>query len=212
MNHYSYQCTLPANVFYEKTFVVLWMWFVVLFFINLISLLKWIYRILFRRRIIQQKLLWPENYNFDVDRHLDFFVYDYLSTEGYLVLMLIKSNTQDWHFRIILKNLWKHYMNHVNDESFPKHKLTESPTSVIYGSPSECKLMNMSPPMKQSLPNQPISHSPHYQHHHVMNTLAAPNRRRLDLNTDNNATPMKVNKQQQTTECKNNLSILTDMV
>ena len=35
---------------------------------------------------------------------------DYLATEGFLVLMLIRSNTQDWYCRVLVSILWKRFI------------------------------------------------------------------------------------------------------
>lgn len=113
---FTYQCSMPANVFNEIVFLFLWAWFVVLVLFNLYSLLKWLGKFMFRRMIIKNMLLWPFKYNYHIDKFIDSFVYDYLSTEGFLVLMLIKANTQDWHCRSIVRVLWKFYIQRLRDD------------------------------------------------------------------------------------------------
>lgn len=133
INKYNFQCALPANIFNETIFLVLWAWFVLLVALNVYSLFQWVFRLIFRRAIIKEILLWPFRYNYQIDKYVDSFVYDYLNTEGFLVLMLIRSNTQDWYCRILVRVLWKLYMARFNDESdhgeFVKSVSTE--TSII---------------------------------------------------------------------------------
>lgn len=112
----QYQCALPANVFNEKAFVLLWSWFLLMIVFNAISLFRWIIKIVFRRKIITEMLLWPLAYNYEIDKHADSFIYEYLSTEGFFVLMLIKSNTKDWYCRAILRLLWKFHLNRTTCE------------------------------------------------------------------------------------------------
>lgn len=114
---YTYHCSLPANVFNEKLFLVLWFWFIVLVVFNTFSLIKWILKLMFRKQIIKNMLLWPFTYNYHIDKYINSFVYDYLSTEGFLMIMLIKANTQDWHCRSIVRCLWKFYMTRSRDEA-----------------------------------------------------------------------------------------------
>jgi len=105
-----YQCVLSANFLNEKIFIVLWLWFCFMVVMNLLSLLNWCYIMLARKRIIYELLSWPFNYDSSIEANLDPFVKKYLRTEGFLVLMLIKSNSQDWHCRMVVNLLWKNYL------------------------------------------------------------------------------------------------------
>jgi hypothetical protein len=84
-------------------------------FVNCYSLFKWIVKFFCRRTIIKNILQWPYKYEYEINRYIDSFVYDYLSSEGFLVLMLIKSNTQDWHCRMLIRKLWLSYVNRINE-------------------------------------------------------------------------------------------------
>ncbi len=66
--------------------------------------------------------MWPLAYSYHqekLEKYADSFIYDYMSTEGFLVIMLIKSNTKDWYSRAILRLLWKFHLRRLsNDSSF----------------------------------------------------------------------------------------------
>ena len=53
---------------------------------------------------------WPTIGDYPVDDYIDGFVYETLSTEGFLVIMLVKSNTNDWYCREIVRMLWRLYL------------------------------------------------------------------------------------------------------
>ncbi len=42
MHNFSVQCAVPINIFLEKIFIFLWVWFFILNFINVFSILKWL--------------------------------------------------------------------------------------------------------------------------------------------------------------------------
>lgn len=103
----QYHCSLPANVFNEKVFLVIWCWLAMLLLFNVYTIVTWLIRIVFRRQVIFNMLAWPNNSFQITGKELDQFVYNYLSTEGFLVLMLIRFNTQDWACRRIVRLLWE---------------------------------------------------------------------------------------------------------
>lgn len=43
MHNFSVQCAVPINIFLEKIFICLWVWFFVLNFINFYSIIKWLF-------------------------------------------------------------------------------------------------------------------------------------------------------------------------
>lgn len=90
IHKYTFQCGLPANVFNEMVFLALWFWLAVLVVINLFSLLSWLLVLMRRRSMIREILTWPFRYNYLIDKFVDSFVYDYLSSEGFLIMMLIR--------------------------------------------------------------------------------------------------------------------------
>ena len=49
---YQVQCTLPANVFYEKVFLFLWFWFFFVAILNFVSILLWIRKALARKTMM----------------------------------------------------------------------------------------------------------------------------------------------------------------
>lgn len=115
-----YQCVLSSNFLNEKIFIVLWLWFCLIALFNFFSLLRWTFIIVSRKRIIKEMLSWPFDNDYNIKKFLDQFVYNYLSTEGVLVLMLIKSNTQDWHCRMIINILWKNFVKYRSESEMIK--------------------------------------------------------------------------------------------
>ncbi len=116
----QFHCSLPANVFNEKVFLILWCWFMVMIVFNVYSILKWTSKLIFRAVIIRNMLLWPYTPSGASNHHVKSFIYEYLSGEGFLVLMLIKSNTKDWYCRSLVKELWRLYMGEeTGEESTP---------------------------------------------------------------------------------------------
>ncbi|CAF0710219.1 unnamed protein product [Brachionus calyciflorus] len=164
---FRFQCTLPANIFNEVVFFILWLWFVVLVFLNIYSLLSWVFKIIFRKRIITNMLIWPFKYNYRVDTYINSFVDEYLSTEGFLALMLIKSNTQDWHCRSIVRVLWKHHTSRLKNElEIPTPRIYQEKKDKLISSPGTFKLstrrdINYEPlhMMEMSTPVRLINHS-----------------------------------------------------
>lgn len=129
-----YQCSLPANFFNEVVFLVLWAWFVILAILNFTSLIKWILKLIFRKTIITNMLAWPFKYKYNIELYIDSFVQDYLNTEGFLALMLIKSNTQDWHCRNIIRLLWNYYINRLKQEvDIPTPRICDAKNTLFPG-------------------------------------------------------------------------------
>jgi hypothetical protein len=121
---YQFHCSLPANVFNEKVFLILWLWFSIMIVFNVYSIFKWIGKLIFRRIIITNMLIWPYRPCGATSDQVHAFIYEYLSGEGFLVLMLIKSNTKDWYCRTLVKELWRLFMlaNERGDESTPVYE------------------------------------------------------------------------------------------
>jgi hypothetical protein len=142
IHHFQYQCVLPANIFNERVFILIWAWFIVMIFLNAYSLFKWIIKFFFRRTIVKNILQWPYKYDYEINRYIDSFIYDYLSTEGFLVLMLIKSNTQDWHCRMLFRNLWLFYVNRINGTKHVESEDCENNTKMFESNITNNNIVN----------------------------------------------------------------------
>ena len=138
-----YQCVLPANVFIEKIFVFLWAWFVLIAFLNLLSLIKWLNLLIFRGAYVKNALKWPLNEFYEPNKDLfNSFVNEYLTSEGFLAIVLIQSNTNSWNSRLILRSLWTMYVMRVRGdcEDFESSsRLVISTSSPLIQSENECK-------------------------------------------------------------------------
>lgn len=139
---FKYQCSLPANFFNEIVFFVLWIWFVILAILNLFSLIKWILKIIFRKKIISNMLVWPFKRKNNIELYIDSFVKNYLNTEGFLTLMLIKSNTQDWHCRNIVRILWNFYVHRIKQEAEIMTPVPCDQNNNLINSSSTVKVVN----------------------------------------------------------------------
>ncbi|KAL3314870.1 Innexin inx3 [Cichlidogyrus casuarinus] len=94
-NHkYVLQCVLPMNMFLEKIYIFLWLWFLLIGIITLCSVLYWSSNLLTRRcRIVwiykQLTSLPIQNRNFSMIIN---FVENYLGLDGTFLLQLISNN------------------------------------------------------------------------------------------------------------------------
>lgn len=163
-----FQCVLPANFLNEKIFIGLWVWFCILVVFNFLSIIKWIFKLINRKRIVKEMVSWPFDYGYDVQNFIDPFVNNYLRTEGFLVLMLIKCNTRDWSGRMILNCLFKNYIKkNIENSNYANKQVEQSPSHSFVNDF----------PMKKS----PIS------------TIKCENRRKLDMDMEE-SNPIKGNK------------------
>jgi hypothetical protein len=171
---HEFQCALPSNFINEKLFIFLWFWFCLMVVFNIYSLFKWSLILILRKSYIEEMLTWPFKYNYNIRRYIGPFVHSYLRSEGFLVLMLIKSNTQDWHCRVILRHLWKYYImrqRQVNDlnETDAYHINTE-----YCGNKNNKEKNFITESLNEFENKSPVSEA----------TLKCANRRKLDLHAE----------------------------
>jgi len=110
VHNYTVQCVLPINLFNEQLFTLLWVWFWLVFFVNIYDVVNWIFRLLpgSRYNYIRERIRFrtPEN---TVKRSLDAFVYDYLSSDGVFILRLLTLNASDSVTYDIVQMLWHNF-------------------------------------------------------------------------------------------------------
>jgi hypothetical protein len=92
------QCVLPVNVFLEKIYFIVYIWFCILFVLTLFGILSRIISLFYADTFIQN------GFDYEI-RSLDFK--NYITTDGVLVLQLIKNNTNILAVKSLLSNLYK---------------------------------------------------------------------------------------------------------
>jgi hypothetical protein len=100
LNEFEYQCFLPSNTFNEKIFFIIWMWLLFLIISNLVSLVQWIYFIVFWRNCLKQRF---SSFNLNSDLFNEFC--KYLSIDGFFIVILVECNTSLRESRGILNEL-----------------------------------------------------------------------------------------------------------
>lgn len=121
----TFQCSLAANVFNEKVFIFLWFWLFFVAILNCISVLKWIFLLKNRKRILSNYLNLNETRRttheygskkvmkhrdiIDNTTHFDSFIRNYLQYDGFFVLLLIKENLNDLCFKRLVESLWAEF-------------------------------------------------------------------------------------------------------
>jgi hypothetical protein len=70
-HYYTVECILVINIFIEKMYFILWIWFLILLFITLIDIIRFIYRIFIRH-----------SRNVFITQHLDLIVKSRVSKEA----------------------------------------------------------------------------------------------------------------------------------
>lgn len=116
-HRYTVQCVLPINLFNEKIYLFVWLWLVFLMVALVLSLLKWMLRILLmpsRRHYIEGHLsLIPKDirsHSSDSDKvRITRFLRSYLHYDGVFVLRLIGHNTSSITVIELAICLWENF-------------------------------------------------------------------------------------------------------
>uniref|UniRef100_A0A914HTL3 Innexin n=1 Tax=Globodera rostochiensis TaxID=31243 RepID=A0A914HTL3_GLORO len=103
---HTVQCVLMINMFAEKIFIFLWLWFFVFFVISCLNLLFWIHRIFSMRsketmifEALRLQNVRPNRQNVRI------FISNFLKLDGIVVLRLIDANTGHIHMADIAHHL-----------------------------------------------------------------------------------------------------------
>lgn len=101
------------NVFNEKIFTIIWFWLVFLTLANLKSVLLNIGRFTFRQfdyaYIARYLNLYSKQERFKRQLLVKRFIFDYLSTDGVLILRLVSENISDLLTTEVVNQLWNEY-------------------------------------------------------------------------------------------------------
>ncbi|KAH8853754.1 Innexin unc-9 [Schistosoma japonicum] len=110
-HYYTLQCVLPINMFLEKIYIFLWLWFFLVGVVTFGSIVIWIRRIgtkTFRFTWIQQQLITIRQFNKDAKGY-EQFVDNHLGPDGVFILRLIAQNYGDLVAGDTIGELWVAY-------------------------------------------------------------------------------------------------------
>ncbi|KAF5406445.1 Innexin, partial [Paragonimus heterotremus] len=110
-HYYTLQCVLPINMFLEKIYIFLWLWFFLVGLITLVSIIVWISRIGTRHcrfAWIRHQLITIRQYNRSVHCCKQ-FVENHLGPDGVFILRLIAQNYGDLVAGDAVGELWNAY-------------------------------------------------------------------------------------------------------
>ncbi|TGZ71443.1 hypothetical protein CRM22_002634 [Opisthorchis felineus] len=110
-HYYTLQCVLPINMFLEKIYIFLWLWFFAVGVVTLLSMIVWITRIgtsQCRFSWIRHQLLTIRQFNKSNQSCMQ-FVESHLGPDGVFVLRLISQNYGDLVAGDTVGELWTAY-------------------------------------------------------------------------------------------------------
>jgi hypothetical protein len=165
LQHFTFPCSLPINIYNEKIFIFFWFWFLLVAILNIFSLLKWLIIIARRNQIIKKYLnlnnpivdgsnsgssknVQTNNnssflrYEANESRLINLFIKNYLQLDGFLVLLIIKANLNDIYFKRLIDRLWKIYsISNLDDQDL----MNSSPPYITSTANIEKKKLNVVP-------------------------------------------------------------------
>ncbi|EGT42766.1 CBN-INX-20 protein [Caenorhabditis brenneri] len=115
VQRHTVQCVLVINIFTEKIFFILWLWYTVLSLISFGSILSWIFASIpfnQRRQFIARRLELAD-VNFEKSRYrseLDEFVRDYIKIDGIFVLRMITIHSGILMCTDIVDTMWDQFL------------------------------------------------------------------------------------------------------
>nr|CAH8827878.1 unnamed protein product [Trichobilharzia regenti] len=139
-HYYTLQCVLPINMFLEKIYIFLWLWFFMVGIVTFCSIIIWIRRMgtkTVRFVWIQQQLITIRQYNKDTKGFAQ-FVDNHLGPDGVFLLRLIAQNYGDLVAGDTVGELWVAYWQRRSTSS-SDHRRTESNSRVA---PSSIATLN----------------------------------------------------------------------
>ncbi|CAH8480657.1 unnamed protein product [Heterobilharzia americana] len=135
-HYYTLQCVLPINMFLEKIYIFLWLWFFVVGIVTFCSIVVWIKRMgtqKLRLTWIQQQLITIRQYNKDAKSFAQ-FVNNHLGPDGVFLLRLIAQNYGDLVAGDTVGELWVAYWQRRSKNLSERRRIESNsriPNSVI---------------------------------------------------------------------------------
>ncbi|CAF0805415.1 unnamed protein product [Didymodactylos carnosus] len=124
------QCVLTVNLFNQQIFSLLWIWYMIVFGLNIYSLCLWIHRLIpfytryeyIKNRItrtsrtdIPRLRIHFKHVNFELGGYVQHeliksFIIDYLEPDGFFFIRLLTANASDFVVQEIIEGLWTYYV------------------------------------------------------------------------------------------------------
>ncbi|KAK0424987.1 hypothetical protein QR680_008966 [Steinernema hermaphroditum] len=107
---HTIQCVLMMNMFIEKMYIILWVCMFISFFVSLINLAFWIYRLYSQnsvRRFVKDSL--KSDGHIVKDSEADGFISQYLEKDGILLLRLLDANVGYVKMADVVVTLYNRY-------------------------------------------------------------------------------------------------------
>lgn len=125
VHSYVLQCVLSINVFYEKIFVLLWFWWVMVGVVTAVDIIRWFLGIVAWRssvHFVSKRLIMEKGSSKAL---IGGFVKSYLRRDGVLLLKLISRNHGDVLIGMLLESMWSCYVpgNKMNVRKVRKRRL-----------------------------------------------------------------------------------------
>ncbi|CAH8447493.1 unnamed protein product [Schistosoma margrebowiei] len=160
-HYYTLQCVLPINMFLEKIYIFLWLWFFLVGIVTFSSIIIWIRRIgtrTVRLTWIQQQLITIRQYD-KFEKGFEQFVDNHMGPDGVFLLRLIAQNYGDLVAGDTIGELWMAYW---------QRRLTSSSERRLTGSisrkpPSPAPTFNR---FDQPLPSDIYTKNPSLRNQH----------------------------------------------
>uniref|UniRef100_A0A915D0N0 Innexin n=1 Tax=Ditylenchus dipsaci TaxID=166011 RepID=A0A915D0N0_9BILA len=120
IQRHSVQCVLVINIFNEKIFILIWLWFSILFVVTTLDALYWFSISLFHRdrfRFVLRHLELttdperPELFRKEKRKQVEHFLRTYLKIDGVLVLRMIALHAGVMYCTEITDSLWNRYLS-----------------------------------------------------------------------------------------------------
>nr|CAD2177119.1 unnamed protein product [Meloidogyne enterolobii] len=143
IQRHTVQCVLVINIFIEKFFILLWIWYSLLFILTIISLFKWIlcsFPFEARKRFIARRLELAdiEFKRINYEPELTEFVRDYIKMDGVFMLRMLTIHSGILVCTEVVDSMWEEF-NRSSSRLQRAHLLASSPqnSSVSLIRPSD---------------------------------------------------------------------------
>ncbi|MCP3664023.1 MAG: hypothetical protein GY696_16285, partial [Gammaproteobacteria bacterium] len=115
IQRHTVQCVLVINIFIEKIFIMLWMWYTLLAIATILSLLFWLGSAVMqsRRYRFVSRNLEIADVEFDLDfyhEEVDMFVRDWIKTDGVFVLRMITIHNGTMFAMELIHSMWSQFL------------------------------------------------------------------------------------------------------
>ena len=125
VHRYTVQCLLMINLYNEKIYLIIWLWFVLVAALSIIGILLLIFRMAIssdRETYVMKHLVCDDVYNPDSERDQKFlykFVNEYLRLDGVLMLRLVGHNTNKVVVNEFTSALFDMFKRMITEEKTP---------------------------------------------------------------------------------------------